>query len=1324
LQQEPHKIAKAVELTMAELNSGQSVIIFAARVRESAVKRPIFRQTTTGEWIKVGEEELTRSAGTMPELRKALEDAGVKPEEIAEYHGDVKGPEKGLNQFQNDNARVLLATVESGGTGINADDIRGKYPRTMIVMSAPYSAMENLQAVGRVWRLKTKSYPKIIYLWADTEVDAHNAAVVAKKFGTLGATIGGEIGKLQEAMDTEGEQVLAMPQQGLLPRRVEVPPLMGPGGGGGLTSVAMVREFLAKALDLPMRLGVRVPGKPNKPIAGLYRPLQETTRLASLNDLHAICHETGHHLHFILFPEGGKLGPKPTADDFTAYDAELQGLGQATSFSNYSAKAIRTEGVAEFTYKWLTDPAEARARAPRFCEYFERTISENFREVWDVLRDGQEFTQRYLAQDAVARNLSMIDGPWYENWRRTVRERWDSFKRLWPDFVNKWIDELKPLEDAYKALRAAGLPAGDQYDFIGKARNYVGGWRGKAEHWLERRRWDSAYGDMGEPLKAILDDVPDWARFELYLACKHAVDLHGRGLETGFQAPEAVVKLLEAEYGALGQRIWAYWSDLLKLRLASGMITNAEFIRLRTMYPHYVKMRPVEPAPVGRGSTGRGRGFVDVPKGLRRFTGGSPRIASILESLIADTYETIDAVERNRVGVALARALDATRGGGRMGESVMTPIKPMDLTDVELRRFLKESGLEHLLEEVEQEGGGSAAAAARFLDKRYPLEFRVWRQRNAQSARKGVLTTWEEGKEKAYQVDDPALYAALKLQDSVSTQITSGIPLYRFFAGTTRIVRAGATWTAEFATRNIFKDQIGAAIYSNYGYIPLFDGFRGLLHAIGKTDLYWKWVRDGGRYSDFIAVDRADLQRRLRHIAPQDLRDWLTYANPIRVLQALSELSDMATRLPEYERARRAGKPGYVAANEAKDVSLNFSKGGMLSRLVNMFQPFYKVGWLELDKLARAHKEHPVRTAARGLMYITVPSVVCWLLGRDDKAIQELSDFRKAFFWNINITPWLNRMGVRTDSPWVVPLPKPFLLGQIYGSSVERALDYAYQKDRRAVEKWIAGVLKGVPVPYNIAAARLEGSAAAGIQLQGVPFAGAPLFAAGLQLVSGRSAATGQKLVPRGLEALPVGEQATARTTMAAKMGAEFMGSIGLPMSPIAVDETVQAVFAGLGRYGMEAFDWMAAKAGMADLPPKPEKDMREWVGVRAFFMSPYGQGRTTERVYRAAAKMEERLAWMNAAQKMLVSDGQRKFLKREGKALEWYVEGRAQAIREGIRVLNQGSQARAMVMADRKMSPAAKRARLLAITQQRQKLAEEIWRSGLFWDGDKRAVE
>ncbi|NCC62680.1 MAG: hypothetical protein EOM12_17475, partial [Verrucomicrobiae bacterium] len=196
---EPSKAEAAVKIAQEALGKGHKVIFFSSRVHDStSIVRSEGAPSQGGGYMEY--EYSTES--TVTALKKQLSKIGINETDIVEIHGDIsKGKQvSNMARFQNGDAKIVIATMESGGVGINLDDSTGDAPRTMIILSAPFSAVENVQAIGRVWRLNTKSYPEIHYLVTPTFVDQWNISLIKKKMESLDAVIRSEV---QEAISDE-----------------------------------------------------------------------------------------------------------------------------------------------------------------------------------------------------------------------------------------------------------------------------------------------------------------------------------------------------------------------------------------------------------------------------------------------------------------------------------------------------------------------------------------------------------------------------------------------------------------------------------------------------------------------------------------------------------------------------------------------------------------------------------------------------------------------------------------------------------------------------------------------------------------------------------------------------------------------------------------------------------------------------------------------------------------------------------------------------------------------------------------------------------------
>lgn len=190
-QQEPYKIDHVVAMAKNEIGEGRQAVIFMGRINESEAGMDVYDKN--GEII--GRRTFAQSEGTAKSLRAALEKAGITA--ITELHGNADlNAEQAMAEFQSGKAVAMIATTESGGTGINLDDIAGDRPRTLIMMTAPFSAMTNVQASGRVWRMTTKSFPRLKYIFSDLDIDKWNAGIIAAKMRSLKATVRGEVERM------------------------------------------------------------------------------------------------------------------------------------------------------------------------------------------------------------------------------------------------------------------------------------------------------------------------------------------------------------------------------------------------------------------------------------------------------------------------------------------------------------------------------------------------------------------------------------------------------------------------------------------------------------------------------------------------------------------------------------------------------------------------------------------------------------------------------------------------------------------------------------------------------------------------------------------------------------------------------------------------------------------------------------------------------------------------------------------------------------------------------------------------------------------------
>ena len=86
--------------------------------------------------------------------------------------------------FQNDVARVMICTIQSGGTGLSLHDLNGNFPRVSLI-SPTFSAIDFRQCLGRIHRAGAKSPAVQKILFAEGTVEMRVCKLVREKLNNL-----------------------------------------------------------------------------------------------------------------------------------------------------------------------------------------------------------------------------------------------------------------------------------------------------------------------------------------------------------------------------------------------------------------------------------------------------------------------------------------------------------------------------------------------------------------------------------------------------------------------------------------------------------------------------------------------------------------------------------------------------------------------------------------------------------------------------------------------------------------------------------------------------------------------------------------------------------------------------------------------------------------------------------------------------------------------------------------------------------------------------------------------------------------------------------
>ena len=857
---------------------------------------------------------------------------------------------------------------------------------------------------------------------------------------------------------------------------------------------------------------------------GWYNPNSDVIRTGAYGDIPTMMHELGHY-----------IDNHNGFSNISKFDTEL--LGQVkkrfgTSYDNLDTVGKRKEGYAEFFKDYVSDRAKAKQDFPEFYKHFKETI-ERDKALNGIVNKLSKLTHEWHKQSSADRIKGSISFERTSKAERIITDAKDgnikdTIKRVASDVYTKAIDELNPLREMVEEVERI---TGEKVAF--KDNPFMQawlsrGWVGKAEEFIKRGRPEKGVRSFED----IIKDIPqkEHKDFSAYLVALHDLDLHRNGQMATFTLKEdlAAVKQYEKNptFKSATKDIHRFQDYMLAELVNNGILKPETYHLLRNKYPNYVPFFRDFSAESMDGFFSSSKGFVNVANPIKRFKGSTRDIIDPLESIVKNTYQFYNAIERNHVGVTFAK-------------------------------LAKKPGVGTIVEEVR---GNKPAKST-----------------------DNTFSVWVKGKKVVYETT-PELAQAMKMMNKDTSNFLTKVLQYP-----ASWLRAGSTVTAGFAITNALRDTISAGVFSKHGFLPVVDTFKGLAHFLKKDQLYWDYVKSGGAHAAMVSLDRDYLSGHLRELFSRKSTLSKVARNPMEVLRAISEATEVATRLGEFSNARKGYtglysrltktnlKPKSLgeASIASRDITIDFSRTGTHTKTANKVVAFFNATIQGGDKLVRAWRDDPKGMTIKSTLFITLPTIALWYLNKDNSAYQELPQWEKDTFFHIPV------------GDKFVKIPKPFELGLLYGTTFERMLQYF---DDKSTGRNGVG-FKGL------------GDRAIDTLLPDVlPTALSPIW----EWWSNYSKFRQRNIVPQSQEKLPDKLQYGSNTSMVArKIGDTFN------VSPYKVDNTIMGYGGNLARLGLDITD---AISGANE--KRPTKGVTELPEIRRFFAKQYQSSDSVQRVY------------------------------------------------------------------------------------------------------------
>lgn len=898
------------------------------------------------------------------------------------------------------------------------------------------------------------------------------------------------------------------------------------------------RELLDRVNEIfaPIRTG-RIG---QKGVEGFVNHGTGVIRTRNYGDLEVAAHEVGHLVD-------AALGLRKEA----AFDAEFKKIvherfGEGT----YEPEQVRAEGIAEFTRDYVNNPETAKKNFPKYYAAFEEALSKNA-DIRARVNEFKDMVQAWNNQSPEARGRGAMSFAG-DNKFETIKENakniaYKAYEAFFDDKVglSKFTSEIEKQlgrklefeQNPYKKARmvqnsalarAEMLVTDGNADLVQATLNKL---------YNNKLKYAVTMKDIFNGLnpKTLNSKYPEYLKngnfknwheaFSALLTVRRQREL--QALEPDYRGPISIKDAQEIMQNApkelqdLAQKFYQYNDNLLSIAEDGGLISKNTVATLRNKYKNYAPMArdfSDEAALIDAYGTGKSLGNISNP--LKRLTeeGSTRSVVDPLESVLKNTYTLIDAVERNKVS----------------------------------QTFVDLSNEKDIGKFVEKVPGTTS------------------------DANKSIFTVMVDGKKQAYQTT-PEFYRSIMSMNQASSNML--VSILKPFA---QVLRVGATISPDFIVRNLIRDTLTAGIYSETGFKPVLDTLKGAKSLLVDKELAYEFKASGAPLSAFTGLDRTNINRTLDKMGGTGWKN----AEPIKIIEGLyqgarkvSEAAESATRIREFERARQQGMSIEEAGLLAKDITLDFSRSGTITRQINQAIPFFNAVLQGGDRLVRAFKDNPLRTTQFLTTYIALPSIALWIINHEQDWYKELND-------DIKNGSWLIKSGGT-----IIRIPKPFEPGILFGSSIERALDQAYSEDKEAVKQWAKYAIDGFRPSL-------------------MPAVAGPI----IEWITNYNFFTERPVVGRKEQNLPDEMQYNAYTSELAKSLGKMTGT-----SPEKIDNTINGYTASAGKFVVGLMDNL-----IGDKKELPAKGISELPGIRGLTYTPFKNPKSVEEFYDKLEKLEK----------------------------------------------------------------------------------------------------
>ncbi len=1003
----------------------------------------------------------------------------------------------------------------------------------------------------------------------------------------------------------------------------------------------------------------RIGGGPG--VMGLYKLFQGLIRTRYGRDLLTAAHEWSHAMQRSMqsperggkaFTDAAKAWMKTLPSDIRAeFDTILEGYG---GYERLPPWRQAMEVWAEWHARELLSDTRLETEVPKLSNYFRTQLArpENAA-IRDQFQRIQSKILQYQLIGARGRHSVSIESAEdiaSESMRATQPTR---FEQLRDKFLRNFFDDVIVLKrSTAKWLEAAKVdPA--EIDLMEDPSRMWDALRMVAPKQTEQfvmRGVTTPEGRHVMGMRALMKSVKgrETAFREYLVAVSYAQRIQRRAVqrkravEAGERPPEEYrAPLSPAEYAFIVRDIQAAnpdfrqtardlkaWTDTIVDWVAgAGNLSQEQADRIKGAYVVWVPFFRLLEGAQAHARVG-GRAVVPVREGVGKLKGGGAEpIQDPLMAMFDAVTSMISNAHRNMVVSALYKMSVGMEAGGiatKIKRTITAKDHPMAelLEAMERQVTFRDEGqffFEDMISALKDADALDPQTVTLFAQKTIPVgekniiaftprltEAEIKRTARGDEHLEQIIRG-EQGKNQWLEID-PQIYEVL-----VGLDVP---PMHKFFesgwlgqglrvaAGARRLFATGIA--PGFTAANMVRDALSQPLFTQDGK---FAPGGGIIRMIKGA---WAYHAEKGPNSirelyDVMGVKISSFfhEGTRRAIIGESRGIIGKSRKAIEYLEEFFATPENYLRMNEFKqtylRAKEAGKgereARLLALEAGREITVNFARGGFVSRIINGMTPYFNASLQGQRKLWRqiVHGGEGRNDAERsriqrasilnGVANITTPALILWWMNHEEEWYQDLPEWRKLLFFNMKIS-----------DDFILSLPKPFEAGVLFGGIPEAFMEAWVNEN--GTPPSLGTVMSDGLFPY----------------LKGPGDFLPALFQPIIELASGWDFFRRRPLTPDWIASNRVPEdQATFYTSESAKVLSRVLNGAA---SPIEIEKIIGGYTAGTGTYALRMIDEITGMKNHPGFTMSP---------IQRFFVQPHRTGYYQNRMYRIGKLLDRR---------------------------------------------------------------------------------------------------